>query len=406
MPLEWTDILLLIILFFISYVSSLHLILWAENRKKIFKKGSAVSNFPSVSIVIPAYNEEKTIKRVLGNVLSLNYPKENVETIVVDDGSSDGTYEEASSVSDRIKVFRKQHSGKAASINFGIRKAKNNFVAVVDGDSFLTASSLSNAMKYFDRGDVAGVTTRVLVKKRETIFERWQDIEFKVIALTRKIRESLNLVDVTPGPLSIYRKDVLKKVGLFDEKNLTEDIEIAWRLLDRGYRINMAYDSVVYTYYPEKFSTWLRQRVRWQIGWMQTLKKYSSSIFRNHPVGTFMFPLGLLSLIFQTVGVGLFFYLLGSWVLTSFYYLNYSYALGSAPNILNIQFFPNLYVFYGMILFLFGTLFSIYTLKLYKGRPRFLDFVSFLVVYIYLFIPVTIYSFVKLMSPANSWLTK
>jgi cellulose synthase/poly-beta-1,6-N-acetylglucosamine synthase-like glycosyltransferase len=287
-----------------------------------------------------------------------------------------------------------------------VRKAKNKFVAVVDGDSFLTKDSILNAMKYFDEDEVAGVTSRILVKKRETIFERWQDIEFKVVALTRKIKEGLNLVDVTPGPLSIYRRDILLKVGLFDEKNLTEDIEIAWRLLNKGYRINMAYDSVVYTNYPEKFSTWLKQRVRWQIGWMQTVKKYSSSIFKNHPVGTFMLPVGLLSLLFQIVGVGLLFYIFGNSFLTLFFYFKYSLALGSTPNILQIQSFPSMYVFYGMILFTLGAVFSIYTVRLYKHEHKLLDFISFLVVYIYLFIPVTIYSLFRSISPGNSWLTK
>jgi len=405
----WIDVILLSIVFLVIYTLVLYYLLLFESRKKLYKK-STLKKLPRVSLVIPAYNERKYIIKSLERILKINYPKEKLEIIIVDDGSTDGTFEIVKKFVDTkklkfIKIFKNKHSGKAGSLNFGVKRAKHDFVAVVDADSHLTRNTLINAMKYFDSEDVASVTTRILVEGKKTIFERWQDIEFKIIALMRKITESLNLISVTPGPLSIYKKNILLKVGLFDKKNLTEDIEIAWRLLNEGYRINMAYDSLVYTPYPSKFSKWFRQRLRWSIGWMQTLKKYSVYIFRNHPVGTYLLPMNLASLVFQMVILGLFLCLSVNWVVSFLFYLKDTIILG-APIIFRIPFIPDIFTFYVLLILVLSIFIAIYTLRQYKQRVGILDFISFLIVYVYLFIPVTIYSLIKILTGKYSWFTK
>jgi cellulose synthase/poly-beta-1,6-N-acetylglucosamine synthase-like glycosyltransferase len=404
MALQLLDFVSFAVVLLLSYISIFYLILWLENKNKIFKKSKPLRSLPDLSIIVPAYNEGQNIKRILGNLLSITYPKEKLEIIVVDDGSTDHTYEVAKSLSSRIHVFRKKHSGKAAAVNFGIMEARNDFVAVVDADSVLSKNALANSMKYFD-DDVSSVTARILVMKQKTIFEKWQDIEFKIVALSRKVLENLNLIFATPGPLSIYRKDVLRKIGMFDEKNLTEDVEIAWRLLKNGYKIRMAYDALVYSYYPENFSRWWKQRVRWNIGGFQTIGKYFDCIFKNHPVGTFLIPMGILGTIFSFVSITILFYFAAKFLLVSFIYLNDSLLLHTIPSF-SFSLTPDLFIFYGAVLFFISIYFLYVTLRQYNSKPSILTLLLFLAFYPLLSLSSFIYGANKYFRKEYSWGTK
>jgi cellulose synthase/poly-beta-1,6-N-acetylglucosamine synthase-like glycosyltransferase len=404
MSLELIDFASISVLLLVSYISIFYLILWLENKNKLFKRGKTPRSLPGLSVIIPAYNEGQNIKRILNNLLSVTYPKEKLEIIVVDDGSTDHTYEVAKSVSSRIRIFKKKHSGKAASINFGIMKTKNDFVAVVDADSILSKNALVNSMKYFD-DDVSSVTARILVMKQKTIFEKWQDIEFKVVALSRKVLEGINLIFATPGPLSIYRKDVLKKIGMFDEKNLTEDVEIAWRLLKNGYKIRMAYDALVYSYYPENFSRWWSQRIRWNIGGFQTIRKYLHCTFKNHPVGTFLIPMGVLGSFFSLFSVLILFYILAKFFSIAFIFLSNSLMLHYIPDI-TLTILPDLFAFYGAVLFFIAIYFLYVTLRQYHSNPGIFTLLLFFFVYPFLSLASFIYGANKYFRREYSWGTK
>jgi len=403
MALLLIDMILLSAIILVSYLSTFYLVLWLENRKKFFEKPSSAKDLrhlPGLSVIVPAYNEEKTVGKIIKNLLHARYPEGKLEIIVVDDGSDDETYNVAKKLSAAftwVKVFKKEHSGKGASINYGISKAKNDFVAVVDADSILSRNALINCMKYFDV-DVSSVTTRILVKKKETIFEKWQDIEFKLIALTRKTLESINLIFATPGPLSIYRKEVLKEIGMFDEKNLTEDVEIAWRLLNNGYKIRMAYDALVYTYYPENFAKWWKQRVRWSIGGIQTIAKYFNSLFRQHPIGTFLLPISILSTIFSVAGLLIFAYLLMKALSTFVIYLMSSILLSVGPTF-DLVIMPDMFIFYGAILFSVTIYFFHITLRQYNSKPKIFTILTFAAFYAFL-------NLLALIGGANKYLRK
>ena len=130
-----------------TYISAFHLLLWNENKNSIWKK-TQIKSFPGVSIIIPAYNEGSTIGKTLKNLLELSYPKNKMELIVVDDGSTDETYQNAVKFKNKnVKIFRKANGGKASALNFGIKKSKNDFVVVIDADSELDKSALRNAVQ-------------------------------------------------------------------------------------------------------------------------------------------------------------------------------------------------------------------------------------------------------------------
>src|SRR3989338_111501 len=141
--MEFTDIAYITILVTLSYFTFFKLILWFESKGKLKSRLPKDNQLPKVSIIMPAYNEGKIIGRSLEKLMSVNYPKDKLEVLVIDDGSTDNTYEIAGTFESRnVRVIKKRNTGKASSLNFGIRHAKYGFIAVIDADSFLDKNAL------------------------------------------------------------------------------------------------------------------------------------------------------------------------------------------------------------------------------------------------------------------------
>ncbi len=399
------NLIYLAIIVVATYVSTFHLILWFENRealsKKIFTKKT-----PGVSIILPAYNEEHAIENTLQSLLKINYPKNKMEIIVVDDGSTDKTYEKAVKFKSRgVKIFRKSNGGKASALNLGIKKSKNDFVVVTDADSIQDRNALFNAMQHFTDPKVAAVTTHILVRRKKNLLENWQDLEFMIISIARKIREKLDLIEVTPGPMSVYDKKILYKIGLFDEKNLLEDVEIGWRIMRSGYKIKMAYDSIVYSNYPHTLKSWWNQRTRWGVGGLQTLVKHFPCILRSHPLGTFVIPLSLMGYVLQIAGVLASAYIFGNALLSNGLYYMYSILLGTKTRFA-FDFLVNEFTLYGIAVLILSVVAVAATLKSYGKRPGIFSLLTFMSIYIFLFSLVGLYSLYKYLRGDFRWFTK
>lgn len=402
------EIIYIILLFFSSFYIVLHLNLWFDHKGKMFlRKGLKV--LPAVSLIVPAYNEEEIIGKSLRKLININYPKNKLEIIVVDDGSTDKTYEIAKRFkSKRIKVFTKKNSGKASALNFGIDKAKNGFVAVMDADSFLDKDALKNCVQYFDSNDVAAVTSHILCSRKKNFWERMQNIELMIISVTRKLEEHINLIWVTPGPLSVYRKDVLKKLGGFDEKNLVEDVEIAWRILQGGYRIRMAFDAFAYSIYPYRFKRWWGQRVRWAIGGIQTLSKYKSSIgTKHHMVGSFLVPTSFIGYSSSIIGIGIFLYLVSIRTFNFLIYTFRAFALGLDPFArIGFVYYVDIKIILGFIVFFIGLSLMKISLSLHKWKVKWYEILLFLFIYPILYVFVNLHGIYKYYKGETGWLTK
>jgi len=396
------DILYSVTFVVVSYITFLHLILWTENKEKLLKK-IKISKLPSISVLVPAFNEEDSIKDTIKNLLGINYPKKNLEIIVIDDGSTDRTYEIAKRYEGKIKILKKKNGGKASALNFGIDNAKSEFVAVVDADTLLEKNALMNCMKYFEDESIAAVTSHILTKQKNKLIERLQNVELMIIALTRKLKEGLNLIDVTPGPLSVYRKDILMKVGKFDENNLTEDVEIAWRILRNNYKIKMAYDAMAYSNCPSSLGKWWMQRTRWDIGGIQTLLKHLDCLFKKgtSSVKTFILPFSITSYLLNTLGIVAFLYLLVS----SFLYLIKSFFIGADIFQFNISYSINVFSIYGAITLLLSLLIMKISLDSHKKKSDIVTLAMFLP-YMLLLPFVYLYSIYKFARHERRWLTK
>jgi biofilm PGA synthesis N-glycosyltransferase PgaC len=366
-----------------TYFTVLFLLLFFAHEKKLFQRPK-IKKFPSVSIIIPAFNEEKVIEKTIKRVKELVYPRKK-EIIVVDDGSTDKTYEIAKKIKG-IKVFRKKNGGKANALNFGLKHTKGEIVACVDADSYPEKNALLKAIPFFEK-NVASVTTSVFIKNPKSILEKLQEMEYIMIAWSRKILEYLDAIYVTPGPMSLYKRKVLLKIGGFDERNLTEDIEIAWRLMKHKYKIKMALDTKVYTGAPKNLKKWWHQRLRWNIGGLQTFLKYFNLYlnkeFRN--IGMFLLPMSSISYLLTFVGLVFFIYIFSNWA----QYLIGAYVFGFNP-LASVSFtlLPDMFLF----LFVFSVLLTIVFVKINLGTMNkitvFPKKLSNLLIYVFIYVAI------------------
>jgi len=235
---------------------------------------------PNVTVIIPAYNEEKSISDSVNAVFDSDYPKNKMEVIVVDDGSTDNTINMLKK-DKRIKVLKQDHQGKVAALNKGIRKSKNEFIAVIDADTILDKKCLRELLRPLSDPVVGGTTGTNMVRNNKTMITAFQNIEYHFLSL---IANSFSTVFRNGiwffGSLACYRKSVLDKVGYFKFDSETEDHDLALEIKRAGYRTINLRSAMGYTVVPSTLKALYRQRRRWWVGSSQALLK-NKSLFRR-----------------------------------------------------------------------------------------------------------------------------
>ncbi len=287
----WLIILFNVVLIFVNAV---FLFAYIESRGK---EKPALKKWPSVSIVIPNFNGEKTLLHCIDSVKRLEYPLKK-EIIIVDDGSTDSSRELLRKVKGVKVLLAKKNSGKAAALNSGIKAAKGEIIAAIDSDTFPEKDALVKMARHFDSGNVGAVTGLVRSYRPTTFVEKIQEIEYLIsFGFFQSVLADLNGIMVTPGPMSLFRKKVLVEIGGFDEKNITEDMEIAMRLQSKRFRIASAPEAVIYTVVPHTLKHWFRQRIRWYRGKFVNTRKYFGMVFNPKfgEFGMFSFPFSLVA---------------------------------------------------------------------------------------------------------------
>src|SRR4030042_303570 len=289
-----------LILFFLGTVLTLflgifYLITFFDNKALL--RCPKIKRFPTISIIVPAYYESRTICRTLESLRALNYPQNKLEIIVVNDGSTDDTYAIAQSFRG-VRVLTKTNGGKGSAINFGLRHATSELMAVMDADSFVSRNALRKMIGHFRRDSILAVTPTLKVHNPKGFWQQIQYVEYLFSVLFRKIFAFLQSVYVTPGPFSIYRKSFFDKHGGFDEANITEDLEIALRIQSLGYEIENSINAEVFTVAPSNFRDLLRQRVRWYSGVVNNMWQYRRMFTpRNGNLGIFVLPVAVISVV-------------------------------------------------------------------------------------------------------------
>jgi cellulose synthase/poly-beta-1,6-N-acetylglucosamine synthase-like glycosyltransferase len=253
--------------------------------------------WPMVSILVPAYQESTTIAAALGALLDLDYP--NYEIIVVDDGSSDDTFEQAAAFVGNhgrcvIKLLRKPNGGKWSALNLAFQHSTANFVLCSDADSRISRDALKRLILRMDRPEVAGVSGQIAVRNRRCLITRLQAYEYVIANGGLRTAQSLfGMVLVVPGPIGLYRRAALQEVfdreirlaheppggpghvaGPFSHETFAEDFQLSLTILTLGGRIVYEPRAVSYTQSPDLTHTLLSQRYRWYRGTMQVLRIY------------------------------------------------------------------------------------------------------------------------------------
>ena len=401
---EVLTIVYLFYMFLALYFLLIFILTFIKNKNEMFAVPSVKKNY-TLSIVIPAHNEEDSIRGTVESVLNSSY-NNIAEVIIVTNACTDNTLrisKELARKYKKIRIIDTSIPSKANALNEAIKIAKGELIAVVDADSYPDREAINSMIGFFQDEKVGAVTTRVQVRDSDNFIRKMQSIEYKVIAFTRKLLGFLDAIYVTPGPLAIYRKSALTHIGGFDTKNMTEDIEATWHLVYEGYKIRMSFVSRVTTVSPNTVKKWFKQRIRWNIGGMQTILKYRKSFFKRGMLGFFILPFFAFSLILGIIGLSIFIYRLLRRLLLS--YLSTKLSIEAQTAILKFQDInlnPSILNFFGVILFVLGLIFIFYSLKIVNNKFNEKDgifnvfFYSLFYITVYPIILITsIYKFIK-----------
>lgn len=267
------------------------LLLWLGFLHHIENRGLSLVDTPepAVTIVVPVYNEEAVITSALRSLLTLDYP--SFEIIVVDDGSSDRTLERAAQLEGKygditLRVVSKRNGGKASALNAGIALARTDFVLCMDGDSRLDPGTLRAAMRHFADPRVGGVAGNVKVVNRDNVWTRLQALEYlEGLNMARRAQGFLRVVNIIPGPIGLFRREVLRQVGGYDTDTFAEDADLTLKILTAGWHIAYEERAIAYTEAPERFVELVKQRYRWTRGILQALNKRRSWVFSRRAGG-------------------------------------------------------------------------------------------------------------------------
>lgn len=290
----------------VSFLSLYLAIFWLHVVSLKEEKHKNENYFPFVSLVVPARNEEKGLGKTIHSLATLDYPLEKKEIIIVDHGSSDRTATIAEELIARypqqniflVRIAHQKGHMKAHAFNAGLARAKGEFVACVDADTIVLRNCLREMVPYFQEKTVGAVISTIKVHQARNIYEKIQHLEYIFATFTRNLMSKIDTLHVTPGALSIYRKELFDRYGGFEEDNITEDLEMAMRLRYHNYSIKLAQNSVTYTKVPDTFHSLWHQRVRWFRGFIYNSLKYRKMAFNKDykMIGTFQYPLNFISL--------------------------------------------------------------------------------------------------------------
>jgi len=257
---------------------------------------------PMVSIIIPAYNEEKVIEGTVKTLLESDYP--NKEIIVVNDGSTDNTEAvlRPYALQGKIRLINRPNGGKAKAINLGVSLATGEIIVSVDADGAIERGAITRLIANYQDPTVDAVGGNVKVGNRINLLTRLQALEYiKGLNLRRRAFDMLVTTDVIPGALASFRKSVFKLVGTFDSDTVTEDMDQTVKLLKGGRRVLYDAKAVVHTEAPEDLKSLFRQRKRWNSGTVMVLLKHSAYWWKHGALSYIAYPYLVLSTIIVPV---------------------------------------------------------------------------------------------------------
>lgn len=234
-----------------------------------------------ITILIPCYNEEKTIKKCVEScLLQTRMPD---EIIVVDDGSTDKTAEILKSFGRKIRVIKtpKNTGNKSGAQEFGLRYVKGDIFVMTDADTILHCNFVRRMEAKFANKNVAAVAGYV-----KSLKENWltacREIDYVVTQeIHKKAQSHIDAIYVIPGCSCAFRTDVFREHITFDHDTITEDLDFTYKLHELGFRISFEPKAIVYTQDPTTLRSYSKQMTRWYSGGWQNLMKHRNVLFKK-----------------------------------------------------------------------------------------------------------------------------
>lgn len=360
------------------------------------KNQNYLHEFPSVTVLIAAYNEEQSIEFTLKSIKNQQYPA-LIEVILIDDGSTDSTIEKAASINLRnFHILNAKHGGKAAALNIGLKKATTDYIITIDADTYLhpiAIKQLMNKLLIGPEGTVACAGSVYVKNSRASLMTRIQEWDyFHSIAVIKRSQSMYQGTLVAQGAFSVYEKKALEEVNGWPEV-VGEDIVVTWALLEKGYRIDFAEYAISFTNVPETYKQFFFQRSRWARGMCEAFRHFPKILLRAR-LSTFYIYWNLFFIILDNV----FFFIFTPGLIAAlfgYYYIAGPMTLAVIP--LGIA--NNLIFFSGQ-----RSVFAACDLKVRKNVFGLIIFVLF---YQFLMNPAVIYGyFSELFNRKKNWGTK
>ncbi len=250
---------------------------------------------PRVAVLIPAFNEEKVIVRTIRSVLNSDYS--NLHVIVIDDGSSDSTFDVARQAytaeiaAGRVQVLTKPNGGKAAALNFALDRLAEEVYVGIDADTVIAPDAISKLIPHFEDPLIGAVAGNAKVGNRVNLWTRWQALEYITSQnFERRALDLFNVVTVVPGAIGAWRTGPVKAAGGYPINTVAEDADLTMNLLEQQLKVVYEDRALAFTEAPIDARGLMRQRFRWSFGILQAVWKHRLAFVRNKAMGLFALP--------------------------------------------------------------------------------------------------------------------
>jgi cellulose synthase/poly-beta-1,6-N-acetylglucosamine synthase-like glycosyltransferase/peptidoglycan/xylan/chitin deacetylase (PgdA/CDA1 family) len=277
---SWLTRLVELVTFLVGLRMAIGLALAYVHVRRIRRLPTDPGYAPSVSIVVPAYNEALGIAKNVQSLAGSTYRGE-LELIVVDDGSSDGTAAAVRSLElDTVRVVEQPNTGKAAALNRGIRLSHGEVIVTVDADTVFEEQTLARLVQRLRDPAVGAVSGNTKVGNRRSLIGRWQHIEYVMgFNLDRRAYELVGATPTVPGAIGAFRRQALADIGGISGATLAEDTDITLDIARAGWNVVYEQRARAWTEAPSTLRALYRQRERWAYGTIQSAWKHRRALW-------------------------------------------------------------------------------------------------------------------------------